>query len=222
LAWGKGSQSAPVARRARPIGAALPWALTGEDTKGEGGRAWERKRRREDQRLLTYDRARPRKVRRVDHERMGGQHRAPGWGGSLGCSKSVSCDAELAVLTVREGGDDGWDPRGGLPSAERCGAGRSDGPRSTGARGPHADGGPRRGGERGGGRVGLGREGKKTCFPFLTLFHFPCYFSFEHKNKSVPKSNLISTNLCTKQKIEFRVQHDATLHIPLGFNVLEH
>jgi hypothetical protein len=60
-----------VARRARPVGAALPWALTGEDTEGEGGQARERRRRREDRRLLTYDRARPRAVRRGDRERMG-------------------------------------------------------------------------------------------------------------------------------------------------------
>ena len=76
----------------------------------------------------------------------------------------MSCDAELAVLATREGGDDGWDPWGGLPSAERYRAGRSDGPRSMGARGPRVDASPRWGGERGGGRVGLGREGEENRF----------------------------------------------------------
>jgi hypothetical protein len=133
--------------------------------------------------------------------------------------------ARAARRRLRE--DDGADSLG--PRAER------EGRAEAGAREAAAlTGGPARA-ERAGGRARarLGRLGRKAeggggdgllssfllfwnCFPFFFYFLYLIQIQISHKFK------LDFPRIMHQAKVKSRVQHDATIHTPLGFNIINY
>jgi hypothetical protein len=78
------------------------------------------------------------------------------------------------------------------------------------------------------GRLGQKAEGGEDesffRFFFYSEFCFPSHFifSFEFKFNHATNSNLNTSSIYIKQNQSFRVQHDATIYIPLEFYLLEY
>jgi hypothetical protein len=142
--------------------------------------------------------------------------------------------AETSVRAARAGGYAGTREltEGAREQRER-GSGR------TGGESGHADGRAsqdreRKGGGGEGARAregsvgpkGRGEQGVWATFPFFFYFSncFPFSFYLLHliQFQICYKFKLAPSSICIKQKVKFRVQHDATFHTPLEFSLLDY